>query len=277
MTLGRRPVLSDLPAVRGSLPSSLVTRSGVLFVKMATTGCAPVLLGTEDGKGSAGAVELYWCKWPGNAHGNQSLVHEWVVAGLGEHIGAPVCRPALVQVEDVLIEGVYSNGVKLPAGTYFGSLLQSGEERQAIDHVSDDGNDGRFAYLLALWELCLGCDGQFLYDHRSDSQVWSFDHGMWFNSLEGPWAPRDLSAWAKLRWEWPDGDPRGMRADALEDAADRVAALTEEDVCEILASVPLSWNISDDELQALGGFLLERRQLVSARLRESARFSGWKR
>lgn len=277
MTLGGAPVLSDLPRLRRSASASQAARAGVLYVDMAGTGCSPVLLGTEDRTITGGSVELYWCKWPGNPHGNQSLVHEWVVAKLGELLGAPVCEPALVDVDAALVEGIYSNGVKVPGGTYFGSLLRAGEERQAIDHVSDDGNDGRFAYLLALWELCLGCDGQFLYDHRSDSQVWSFDHGMWFNSLEGPWAPHQLSTWIELRWEWPDGDPKGLRADALEDAADKVAALTEVHVCEILASVPVSWGIGDNELRALGEFLLDRRQVVSTRLRERAKFSGWKR
>lgn len=267
-------LLENLPEVRRAQPAAAVQLEGALYVKMANTGCFPVLLAARRPGALSDPPQLYWCKWPGNKHGDQSLLHEWVVARLGQAIGAPVCTPALVGVDSVLVDGLSANGDKLPAGVYFGSLLQPGEERQQIDHVADDGNCDRFAYLLALWELCLGCDGQFLYDHDAESQVWSFDHGLWFNSLEYPWAVSELSAWKEMRWDWPEGDPSGLSSESLIDAADRVRGISEESICEILAAVPLSWGIGDDDLRALGEFLLDRKDYVASRLIASARHSG---
>ena len=244
-----------------------------IFVEQADTGSIPLLLGVRDGRVAAGR-DQYWCKWPGNPHGAQSLVHEWVVARIGQLLGAPVCTPELVEVHSAVVHGQTGNGVPFPPGVYFGSRQQTGVETQVVDHVRDDGNPHRFARLLALWELCLGQDAQYLYCHADEEQVWSLDHGMWFNSLESPWTPRELATWTDTRWDLPPGKLAGISGSELRDVAVSVSLITESDVTVILAEIPLDWNVRDDELQSLGEFILARRHVVARSLVARAGSAG---
>lgn len=262
--------VADLRA-RGALAPHRL--EAYIFVERANTGSVPLLLGVRDGAHPSGR-DQYWSKWPGNPHGNQSLVHEWVVARLGQLLDAPVCIPALIDVDPAVVQGQHANGVPFPSGVYFGSRRQTGVETQEVDHVRDDGNPQRFARLVALWELCLGQDAQYLYCHADDDQVWSLDHGMWFNSLEGPWSLDELTEWKSLRWDLPPGKTAGISESALRDAAASVESIDESDVAVILSEIPLDWGVRDDELTSLGRLILARRRVVSRSLLLRAQSAG---
>lgn len=74
----------------------------------------------------------------------------------------------------------------------FGSLNLEGAvletDPAAVHHVLDDSNHNEIPNLIALWALCnVQEDLQFLYDTNNDYEIWSIDHGFWFDSLPFPW------------------------------------------------------------------------------------------
>jgi hypothetical protein len=214
----------------------------------------------------------YWLKWPGNPHGNLSLAHELIVARVGELIGAPVRPTRLVSVDQALVESYYIDGQRLPSGLYVGSeLLPDVEEHTSITRVTRDGNAQRFPHYLALWDLCLGTDLQLLFHLSEHHQVWSIDHGLWFDSLEGDWTADLLSVRVNEPWPWPDQVlPKGLDGAALAAAADAVGRLTIEDLAGVIRCVPLEWGVPDHVLRTLALFVDARRSPVAKRLRDAA-------
>lgn len=199
------------------------------------------------------------------------MVHEVVIGRLGTRIGAPVRPVALIDVDAALVSDQYIDGSRLPAGVYVGSeVLRDVEEHTRITRVGRDGNAARFAFYLALWDLCLGSDLQLLYHLAEHHQVWSIDHGLWFDSLEGDWTPEHLAGRANEPWPWPpDIDVRALEAQALRSAADAVDDLSCADLAEVMRHVPLQWGVADDALRTLAKFVHGRRGLVAQRLREA--------
>jgi hypothetical protein len=173
-------------------------------------------------------------------------------------------------VVDALVDDYYIEGSRLPAGAYFGSeVLPDVEEHTAIVRVARDGNASRFAYYHALWDLCLGTDLQLLYDIGQQHQVWSIDHGLWFDSLEGDWSPELLQQRSGKPWDWPAGElPSGLEKTGFTAAADAIDALSDTDLAGVMAGVPLEWGVSDNVLRTLALFIYARRPVVARRLRE---------
>lgn len=246
-------------------PSNSQPAFASMLIKVADTGALPVLAATDDGR-------RYWLKWPGNPHGNRSLVNELVVARIGELLGAPVRPARLVTVDGDLTEGFFAGGHSLPGGTYFGSeLLTNVEETTEIVRVKRDGNAERLPRFLALWSLCLGQDLQLLYHLSKDDQVWSIDHGLWFDNYEADWNVDLLNSAVDEHWSWPEDEkPIGLDATALVAAADSLSNLTVETLARIVGEVPPEWGVPDVELRALATFVHSRRDLIDSQLRASA-------
>lgn len=248
-----------------AVPRGSATVSASMLLEVAPTGAAPVLAVTNQGP-------RYWLKWPGNPHGNVSLVNELVVARVGQLIGAPVRPIALVHVDAALVDGYFASGRTVPAGIHFGSeLLPEVEETTEIIRVEKDGNAERFPRFLALWNLCMGTDLQLLYHVSNEHQVWSIDHGLWFDSHEGDWTPSLLQAWKDQSWSWPEGrQPAGLSARVLHDVASSVEELSILSLGSVVAEVPVEWGVPDDHLYSLAKFLHNRRALVAGELRIAA-------
>lgn len=209
----------------------------------------------------------YWSKWPGNPHGNLSLFNELIVAGIAAALGAPFRPVKLVHVSDELVADLQIAGQRLPGGIYMGSeLLEHSEEATEVSRVKSDGNRERYAFLLAVFDLCLGDDMQLLHDQDDDQAVWSIDHGLWFWSTEGDWTPAALAGMVQSAGMW-SARPPGLSVEALLQAADGVEQLTAEDLAPIWASAPAAWGIEDEHRAALLQFVLDRRSGVSGRLR----------
>lgn len=157
---------------------------------------APLRL-TQSGSGTFLALasdgNTYWTKPPANPQGDRTLVTEVLVAGVGALLGAPVVPTALVDIPADL-EFTYTPQHKLRAGVGHGSLdVESALQDDSWDVYSTrDDNRRRQARLLALWDLCMGGDAQWLYSALDDFSIWSYDHGFWLGG-EGDWTIESLN------------------------------------------------------------------------------------
>lgn len=243
--------------------SGAATRVALIQVGQAQTGSYPALLFASN-------LDYYWCKWPGNPHGNQSLVHELVVAGLGSLIGAPTPEGVLIEVDAHLAASIRSaDGTKARAGVWFGLGMVDGTERVAIQgQYRGQENRRRLARYLALWELCLGGDAQFMYEESRGHRMWSIDHGLWFDGEQGPWERKQLPLLNAVGWADPPwvGSSKVDQEELLA-AADAVEGITSSHLGDILGNVPIGWAIPAEDLDALGELVFDRRLLVADRLR----------
>lgn len=211
----------------------------------------------------------YWIKGSNNPQGPRSLIAEMVAHSVARLLDAPVPETALVSVPEG-IKWYLEPGLPLHHGLAHGSLNIS----DVIEHdewgqfSSRDDNRRRSASLVALWDLCLGVDPQWLYQAHADFSVWSFDHGMWLAG-EADWTLGSLRRIGTSPWLY-DIDPGVASREGLRDAADRMEALTLQHLQAIVEQVPLEWETSEDELSELASILYVRTEGVAQRLRSAA-------
>lgn len=239
------------------------TRVALIQVRQASTGSCPALLYASN-------LSHYWCKWPGNPHGNQSLVHELVVARLGALIGAPTPEGALVEVHPHIATSIRgSDGTRARPGVWFGLEMVDGTEQVSVQgQYRSQDNRRRIARYLALWDLCLGGDAQFMYEQSRGHRMWSIDHGLWFDGEQGPWKRDQLPLLRAQRWADPPwAGPRSVDEGELYAAAEAVEEITSSHLGGILGDVPIGWDIPAKDLDALGALIYDRRHLVANRLR----------
>ncbi len=85
----------------------------------------------------------------------------------------------------------------------------------------------------------------------------------------GGWTRQDLVNQADQAHELPD--PRsGLAAEEAKKVALALEQVTRADLAKVLSSIPASWPVSDDDLEALGWFLEHRAAAVAARVRNLA-------
>lgn len=225
-----------------------------------STGTAPVLFVADDHKS-------YWAKWPGNPHGEYSLANEWIVSQLAVELRAPFPTAVLLNVNGALVSDMHHDGVQMPAGTWFGSSRVVGIESDQLLYADRAANIERVPYYLALWHLCFGRDQQFVYDYGAGHMLYSIDHGLWFDCCEGDWDP-NLDV--RVAETWLEPDPGGkLRTDGalMHAAADTLEALDCDAIGRCVGSVPLEWQVPDQELARLARFVHARRQPAADHLR----------
>lgn len=217
----------------------------VTAIKVADTGSRPFLCHASDG-------HEYWCKELHSAHEREAAINEVVVSIIGEEIGAPVRPWAILDIPEDLASTSIGQGElrrRMPAGPLFGSLnLHQGRVSRDIEHVPDDGNYNRFPMLVALAELCMADDVQFLYDPSDDNKVWSLDHGFWFGSHEAPWEFFTIEGFPRVRTPIPSVH--------WDKAIDAVRQLNSTLEATIAAKLPQEWNVKDQEIHQLAAHVL---------------------
>ncbi|TYL50476.1 hypothetical protein [Agromyces mariniharenae] len=208
----------------------------------------------------------YWIKVLGNPQGDQILVTEAVVSGVGELIDAPVRPTALIEVPPTLAGFEYAKAYRFHAGIAHGSLhLEHAEEGDKILYPRRDGNPSRRACLAALWDWCMGDDEQWLYDLDNDYSIWSFDHGFWFGGDGGMWDTPMLERLVDHPWPWTEATA-SINPESLTACAARIRGVTAADILRIIARVPLEWGTPNSDLETLGWFLHRRKSGVADRL-----------
>lgn len=242
----------------------------IATVQQSDAGSRPLLCIADDG-------QPYWVKFSNNPQSTQTLVPEVVVPALAALIDAPTITPVRLAVPNDLVGATYDNAglYRIPPGLAHGSpLVESVTAREdALDHVLRDDNQRRIAALLVMWDWCMGADPQWLYDENINGSIWSFDHGFWLNTGEGPWTESALRTLSTQRWPFEEPIPHGLDSSTFLQVAARLDEIRAEDVLSAVSHVPRQWEASDAVLEALAWCLYTRKPGVAARAREqSARF-----
>jgi hypothetical protein len=203
-------------------------------------------------------------------HGS-SLAVELIVSKLGQLIDAPTCTTTLIRIPEAFDGFEVSEGVHLKPGWAHGSLViqRAREIRPELRLRNRDDNRARHAGAYALYDWCFGDDPQWLHDMSADMQLFSYDHGLYFPSDTGP------KSWTREMLLYHSDDPRllpdspvDLSKEACESYANALDAVTRDSIANVLQSVPLSWPVSDEDLNALGWFLEHRAPRVATRIRE---------
>jgi len=249
--------LGALPSERGRPTVSLVAPIG-----------PPSGSGANAAKGLADDGNVYWFKLPDNEQGVRVLANEVIVGALGSRLGAPVRQCVLASVAPgLLLRPDGSRGpARGPSSVAHASLhLESALEDDDLTYTRRDDNSRRQVWIMALWDLCLGQDPQWLYDSSEDYTIWSYDHGLWFWSGEGDWDPAMLRR-SVLEDSTYAPRPHGLDRSTVAEVAEALADLTRNDLLKVVSAVPIEWGIPDVDLEHLAWFLYERREMVADRL-----------
>lgn len=199
-----------------------------------------------------------------------SLAVEQIVSQVGKLIGAPVCDTSLIRIPASLAGWPpHAGGPAIQEGLAHASLAieHADFRRPPLDSRLSDDNARRHVGVYALCDWCFSTDEQWLYDLDDQRALYSHDHGLYFPPLgQGRWTPADLVAQADTPHAW--GDPRkDLSATACNDIANALVDIERESLVQVLRSIPASWPVSNEDLEALGWFLEYRAPAVASRIR----------
>ncbi len=225
--------------------------------------------GTLAFRGLSASRKTYWIKVPNQSQGPRVLATEQIVSAIGRLIGAPVRDTALIEVTSDWEGWVIAPGLTLEPCIAHASLeLPHATESDSQEYMRDDDNSRRWARWVALWDWCMGADGQWLYEHDADRSMWSFDHNLWIHD-QREWGRDTCNGGTLVDWRWR-GDWSGIDASELMVVADLLDEVKQEDICSACYAVPAEWNVPVDDLDALVEMLFKRRAGVAARLRANS-------
>lgn len=199
----------------------------------------------------------------------QTIAIEFLVAGAGRLIGAPVCETRVIEIPALLAGTEVRSGAVLSAGLAHASLALGHADEAGRPNLAarlQDDNRRRHAGVYALFDWCFGHDQQWLYDLDDDRRIFSHDHGLYLPPNNGTVDPAELVARVDEPHQLPD-----PASDIDHDEVDRLASalelIDEVAVLNLLRNVPGSWPVDDQALGTLGWYLVARAPGVAARLR----------
>lgn len=235
-----------------------------------------IALGSHSGAflGLADDELRYWIKLPGNPQSTQVLVNDFVASMLARLLEAPapVTSPILVRADLVNAWDGRSrwHGVKpqFVVDVVGHASLNGAGAVERTDPVPEftkrDDNRLRQARLAGFWDLCFGCDPQWLYSSSDDQSLWSFDHGYWFGSDENDWDSVSLLRLVHVSNELELASPSQV-SDYMSTAA-LIRDLRTEALLHIMKRVPEEWGCASTDLEVLAWFIYARIGPVSERL-----------
>ena len=218
----------------------------------------------------------YWVKVMGNGHGNQALVTEHVVAGVGALLDACTCAAKVIDFPAAFLSSLrITTGGARPgpahASVSIGGALECPSEdveyatADDFQFRGDDGNRYREAQMHAIWDPFLGEDEQWAYDLQDENRLWSYDHSVWLARRSGDWSARTLRD--NVDEPWPLGDGYdGLDPEARARCAQSLRDLRPEQILEVLNQTPEEWGTTDADMEVLGWFVYKRSRSVAGRL-----------
>lgn len=214
--------------------------------------------------------EEYWIKTLEGVEPSQqpSLALEQVIARVGLVLGASVVQPYLVQIPVGMKLPTMSNGRVAQPGIAHATRSYAAcfEEKTPPGRRTEDDNKRRQVGIYALIDLARGADFQYLYDSQNNNAIVSHDHGL-YACCTGTMEVAAMIANVAVPVPPPGGDTLGLDAAEVIRVADRLGALAQSEIGDILNLVPSTWPVSDDQLGTLGWFLHQRAGGVASRLR----------
>lgn len=232
---------------------------------------SPVRVTGDDGRD-------YFAKFPELCRSladRMSVVTEMVVSRAGRLIQASTCETVVMRVPEE-IQGELINGVAISSRLVHASVAldKCDDKKPALPSRAYDDNRRRHATLFALYDWFMGCDQQWLRDLEDDMAVYSHDHGLYLPPVgAGYWTEHELVSSVDAEWQLPD-DVAGLSQAGLSDTADALRQVTREDLRSLLTQVPLSWPVTDAQLECLGWFLERRAPAVAGRIERIASSQG---
>lgn len=219
--------------------------------------------GTFLAEDSTGAK--WWVKPLNNTQSPRVVVIETIVAGAGHILGAPVCETAVVTLtEDVCGFEFRPGSMTKPGLAHACRNVDGAGEIKTLLHREDDHNRSRHAGVFALWDWCWGDDGQWLYSATADNKLFSHDHGLYFPG--GIHWTKDSLEQHVDETHHLAGPINGIDGDEVARLADRLRNVTDSELVEVLRNIPMSWPVTDEELETVGWFLQHRAVPVADRL-----------
>ena len=222
------------------------------------TGSLPPVVRTESGRRFVLKLLGGWRRR------ERAAANVWVVAGMGQLLGAPVAPFALVNVPDGVLG---DRGSSMLSHVAFGSewqedfmLIRKGSYWSLDEYwelVRLRENSAPLALLSVLWAWFAAVDTQVMASR--EGEILSIDHEFILAGLLRWGQPQGLKhrARAKLDKALIEG-ARVRRAD-VDKALGRLSAITDEDIRGVLASVPEEWSIEAEEADSMLDFLTRRR------------------
>ncbi len=184
----------------------------------------------------------------------RALASDQVVGRAGQLLDAPVGQVVAIGVDpELLPEGEDESAAGVAHGCKRISNILDGA------NANIDANRGRMAKLAVLYTWTRGSDHQLIWEQAEPAPlVHSVDHGHFLppsndwqaTSLNVEPMPMVLDLWFTNQ---------GIKSEDCSEAIAALHAVTREQVAEVVRSARMEWEISDDDRQALCGYLWSRR------------------
>jgi hypothetical protein len=253
---------SDWNGLLSSVERPIASETVARILQNSDSGAAAFRATAKSGK-------EYWIKMPHNPQGAQSTVTDRIISVAGRILGAPVRPVALIEIPPNIASWEYARGSYVyPSVGHASEHLPNSIRESQLLHVESDDNRTRHAFLMGLWDWCMGTDEQWLYSPDEDMAVWSFDHGLWLTGETG-WNTTILTRVVDWPWEL-DCTIHGVDPTALHNVANRLEMISADECIAIAASVPSNWGTIEQDLETVAWLLYRRRKPVANRLRVSA-------
>lgn len=214
----------------------------------------------------------YVVKFKNNSSGTRILVNEFIAGKLGQLLSLPIIPFEIVQIsDDFLKESQLVNNHKFTSGSQFASLF--------IDHciqLSRDSNNEHVKVtnqehlaLMIAFDLWIGNtdrkENNVLLQPAENGQYYlhMIDHGRCFS--KALWTVKDLKKMPKMEvklnvHQWSASFLQGNHE--LKAAIEKIIAIPEAAIREVIQSIPTDWEVSEVEREAVVNHLLNGRKLL---------------
>ncbi|MDX2052567.1 MAG: HipA family kinase [Polyangiaceae bacterium] len=195
----------------------------------------------------------------GQQAGGRMLFNDQVIARLAQRIGAPVPKPALVSLPDVLVKAE-ARLTHMTAGVCHGlEFLDRHSDRLGVAHTDLTENRSRFASLAVLYGWAHASDHQQIYPNEPPPYVWSVDHGHFVGPSEPNWTIAILEARGPAHVDSVLESGAALTKQELTRAVARLGDVSAANLAEDIAAAPAVWGVSAEEKIAFATYMWRRR------------------